>query len=451
MQVEYIHNSTVKVDDGETSILCDPWIADGAYYGSWAQYPPIEQEPEDFNDVDYIYISHIHPDHCHIPTLERMDKDIPVLVHDFKWDYLVNNIERLGFDTHELPHDERFHLGGDTYIDILASDDCDPEVCGAFFGCPWYAEDASSERTNGSTQIDTLAVIDDGESTVVNVNDCRWPLTQQAAFRVAEEYDSVDFLMANYRPAHGYPQCRFDYSPAQKKQISAQREQNLMESSLEFAKVLEPDYYMPFAGSYAIAGSNHDVNRYMPNTRKIEAKRFFEQSDVGGEVVLLNSGDHFDLVTGEQSSQYVPISEIERAEHIETELAGREYTYEQDEMPELSDFEPKVPDAYEHFEAKRTDIGYSSDTLIYLQLTDDQYLRVSADGSGYEYVDSPEADDRPEKRITIKTDPRLMYRILRGPKYAHFNNAVIGSHLRWAIEPDEYDRSLFYCLNFFHC
>jgi len=52
--------------------------------------------------------------------------------------------------------------------------------------------------------------------------------------------------------------------------------------------------------------------------------------------------------------------------------------------------------------------------------------------------------------LLIKTDSRLLLRLMRGPQYAHWNNAEIGSHLEFTRKPNIYERGLFYCLNFFH-
>ena len=36
-----------------------------------------------FDDIDYVYISHIHPDHMSRATFEKLDKNIPVLIHGY--------------------------------------------------------------------------------------------------------------------------------------------------------------------------------------------------------------------------------------------------------------------------------------------------------------------------------------------------------------------------------
>ena len=35
------------------------------------------------------------------------------------------------------------------------------------------------------------------------------------------------------------------------------------------------------------------------------------------------------------------------------------------------------------------------------------------------------------KYIIYKTDPRLLKKLLMGPRFAHWNNAEIGSHIRF--------------------
>ncbi|WP_049901285.1 MBL fold metallo-hydrolase [Natrinema sp. J7-1] len=452
MRVRHIKSSTVLVESEDTAGLCDPWIVDGAFYGAWAHYPPVELEPEDLNHADYIYISHIHPDHCHRATLERLDADIPVLIHDYNWDFLKHNVEAAGFDVRELPHDERVHLGGDLYVNVLASDDCDPEVCGNHFACPWMAEDASTQGIDGSTQIDSMAGFDDGEHTVLNLNDCRWPMSRHAAGRVKQQYGEIDLAMLQYTFAGGYPQSRIDYSH---EKLLAEREERRLQSldnAAGFLELLEPDYYMPFAGSYTLAGDLAELNEYVARSTRTQARDYFADEDRvsdDAECVLLNSGDWFDVAAGEQSAPYEPVDPDARREYIETELADREFTYESDPMPTPAEFREYVPAAYENFDAKRRGIGFESETEVVLSLVDDQYLWFTADGGEHEIVEGlPERTDR--RRVQLEMDPRLTLRILKGPRYGHFNNAYIGSHLGFSIEPDVYERSLFYAMSFLH-
>ena len=76
MQIKYLNSATVLISKDDTSILCDPWLIDGEFYGSWCIYPPLKVKPQDFDDVNAIYISHIHPDHFSVKTLQKMNRKI---------------------------------------------------------------------------------------------------------------------------------------------------------------------------------------------------------------------------------------------------------------------------------------------------------------------------------------------------------------------------------------
>jgi len=53
-------------------------------------------------------------------------------------------------------------------------------------------------------------------------------------------------------------------------------------------------------------------------------------------------------------------------------------------------------------------------------------------------------------RIKYYNNSSLLYRILRGPKYGHMNNAEGGSHIEFTRKPEIYERKLYYSMNFFH-
>ena len=57
----------------------------------------------------------------------------------------------------ELDHDKRTHLKDELYINILAADDCNPELCHKYFGCSMI------EKNFGSTSIDSIAVFYNGD------------------------------------------------------------------------------------------------------------------------------------------------------------------------------------------------------------------------------------------------------------------------------------------------
>ena len=97
MKITQLNSASILIEDNvgdsKVKILCDPWLEGEEYFGSWAIYPPYDFKPKNFLDVDFIYVSHIHPDHCSAKTLSKLCKKIPVLIHNFPEKFLKNKIE----------------------------------------------------------------------------------------------------------------------------------------------------------------------------------------------------------------------------------------------------------------------------------------------------------------------------------------------------------------------
>ena len=108
-----------------------------------------------------------------------------------------------------------------------------------------------------------------------------------------------------------------------------------------------------------------------------------------------------------------------------------------------------IPKCFERFERKRKELSFTSTTQIFITLPDNKVLNFSCNGNSPSIIDK-ENIDRDLPYLSIQTDHRLLYRLLHGPKFGHWNNAEIGSHLRFDRKPNIYERGLFYCLNFFH-
>jgi len=67
----------------------------------------------------------------------------------------------------------------------------------------------------------------------------------------------------------------------------------------------------------------------------------------------------------------------------------------------------------------------------------------------FSYI-SVEDADQVDEYVQFSAPPKLLGDLLKGPRYAHWNNASIGSHLRIRREPNCYERGMYYSMNFFH-
>jgi UDP-MurNAc hydroxylase len=443
LKVTYLQNAGVIIENNGEKILCDPWLIDGCYYGAWHHYPKFEFNPKEFEDIDYIYISHIHPDHFDVKTLSQLKKDIPVLIHEFPQKYFKANIEELGFKVEQISHNKRTKLNK-TWINIVAADNCDPEICSRAFGCNF------GFNKFGTNQIDTFSVIDNDDQVIVNSNDCPFEIGANAAKMIKKQYPKIDLLLVGYTGASDYP-CSYDLKLFEKEQAAKLKKEKRLQNAIDYIQLFNPKYYLPFAGRYILGGKLISLMKHKGESTLDEAFNYLankiDQEENKG--IILNMKSFFDLDTEKYSDKYIPENELDRENYIQNILSKLKLDYENDSLPTLDMLLELIPKAYERFEHHRKMINYCSDTCILIKLNEEKILLIPTNGSGFEIIKKHELKNF-QKYLFLSLDSKLFYRILVGPKKAHWNNAEIGCHISWKRVPNIYDRSLMYCLNFFH-
>ena len=444
MKLTYHNSAAVVIQDNHTKILVDPWLRNGEYFGSWGIYPPYDFKPEEFDDIDFIYISHIHPDHCSPKTLEKLNKKIPVFIHEFTEKYLKKTIERLGFDVIEIKNNQKTKLKDDTEINIFSADNCNPEICGKLFGC------GTMNLEEGYGNVDTLAIFSNKKETIVNTNDCPFEISERTAKIIAQQYKKIDLLLVGYVGASAYPQC-FNFSE-EKLHIEFEMKRNKrLNDTLNYIKIFKPKYFFPFAGKYTLAGKNSILNKNRGEPDLDYALDYLIKNTNQNETkcIALNSKESFDVTTGTSTKKYQKEDLKFKEQYIKEKLSKIKFDFELESEPKITSLLELLPDSYKKFNEIRKKISYSTDTKVILKLNDDKFAVISCDGNGYEIYASNEVK-KIEKFISIDVDNRLLYRLLQGPKLAHWNNAEIGSHLRFKRIPDIYEIGLLHCLNYFY-
>ena len=447
MKLIYLSSASVIINHGKTNILCDPWLVDGEFYGSWFHYPSLNFKPEDFNFVDYIYISHIHPDHLSMKTLSRMDKKIPIIILNYVDKFLKRNIERLGFNVIELEHNKRTHLKDNLYINILAAHYCNPELCSKLMGC------SNVEKIFGATSLDSMSVIDNGKEVVVNTNDCPFEIAKFSADAIKEYYKNIDFLLVGYTGAGPYPQC-FDMLTDQEKNDAAiKKKKQFFNQAESYVNLFQPKFFMPFAGRYTLGGKLADLNDQRGVPELEEAFDYFTVSSNINQkkhkCIILNAQNNFDISTEKATAPYRKSNLREKINYIKNVLSTIKFDFENKPHVTLEQINRLLPKCYERFENRRKKINYNSDKVILLKIIEDKILVISCNGSGYKII--PEVEKKDFKNfLFIELDDRLLNLLLLGPKFAHWNNAEIGSHLRFYRYPDVFERAQYHCLCYFH-
>lgn len=442
MKITYLNSASVLVEDENVKILCDPWLIGHEYFGSWGIYPPYKFRPESFSDVDFIHISHLHPDHCSSSTLSKLDKSIPIVIHNFPNKSLKKYLENYGFSVIELEHNQRTRLKDNFHINVLAADNCNPEICGKLMGC-------SLENNFGITQIDTMSIIDNENEVIVNTNDCPFAIAEQTAVKLKHQYPVIDFLLVGYVKASSYPQC-FDLDENEKLKEAKLKQENKLKTAIQYIELLKPKYFMPFAGRYTLTGKNSVLNKYRGEPELEFAYNYLTQNieKWKSKCVVLNHDCHFDISKGMSSKPFVPVNFDEKNEYVESVLSKCTYDYEENPFPSKDDLLELLPQCYENFDNIRKKINWSSETTIILKIDDDSFAAISCNGGGYKIISNKETDHF-SHILKMTVDSRLLKLLLQGPQKAHWSIADIGCHIKYKREPNVYERALYYCWNNF--
>lgn len=182
MRATSLGHAGILVRTHHASIVCDPWF-EPAFFGSWFPFPRNDQLSEELlNDLEhpsYLYISHQHGDHLDETWLaSHVDKSTSVLLPDFATRELERQLSRLGFSHFIRTRDgEELDLGNDLRIAI-------------------HVESAITDGPGG----DSAIVISDGDTRLVNQNDCR--TRDLAALR---SHGPVDMHWLQFSGAIWYP------------------------------------------------------------------------------------------------------------------------------------------------------------------------------------------------------------------------------------------------------
>ncbi len=452
MKIKLYRSSTVGIDLNGYKILMDPWLTDGEYYGSWSHFPyfDLDKNLDEINSYNSIYISHIHPDHCSDQTLKKIDKKISIYIHSYHSKFLKLKLERIGFKVIELENNKRTQIDKNAFINIFAADNCNPELCFKFSGCADF-----TAKNDHSQQVDTLSLIDDGKNVLMNVNDCPIELAQSTFKDIKKQYDKIDILLTGYGGAGPYPQC-FENLNFQEKLIAAQtKELQFLNQAIKYINDVKPSFYLPFAGTYTLTGklSNLQNLRGVPSIDN--AYDFFENyyslKNFPEKIqpLKLNPDTTFDLSIKECDKEYKKVNTAEYLSYINKNLSSKKLVYENEEIPVFDEIYELAKKAHIRFLDKKlvNNVKLKSDIFIKvngksLMLGKDNNLNV---------VKSGEIEKISKKYVQYETDSRLLKRLLMGPRFAHWNNAEIGSHLKFFRKPNTFERDIYSSVIYFHC
>ena len=145
----------------------------------------------------------------------------------------------------------------------------------------------------------------------------------------------------------------------------------------------------------------------------------------------------------------IQINQEEFNLYITQKLKNKLLSYEHDELPIFDEIYELSKKAYQKFLDKNliNNVNLKSDIFIKVN---EKSLMLSLD-KNLSVVNSEEIDKQSKKYVRYETDIRLLKKLLMGPKFAHWNNAEIGSHLKFFRKPNIFERDIYASMCYFHC
>jgi UDP-MurNAc hydroxylase len=430
MKLTFFDNACCIIEEQGYNLLCDPWLSDGIFDGAWYHYPPLKVKPQDLAHVDAIYISHIHPDHYDEESLKHFPKDMPIISLDQEPNFLKFKLEQFGFkDITLIKHEETQKVGP--------------------FEMTMYAPFSKRvyDESNIGNLIDSSFVVKAGGQTILNANDNNPDI--EWAHKLKERHGKFNCAMLPYNGAGPYPSCFDNLSKEEKMSEHHRRINQNLEHLIKVSNIMEPDYVMPFGGSYVIGGSNWEKNECLGvSTWDVAGDYISEHSKISP--LILSEGLTFDFSSEKIiNGEYKRLDTDHMANYIKS-LANNPYPFEKENLlgtiKQEGWFRESLPIARTNLWKHQGQLEYKPDLNFFVELEND-YFYFNFNSEESVFVSKKEANLE-EPYLTATMHPNMLTRILLFE--SHWNNIEIGCHITFKRFPNKYLPDVHTLLSFFH-
>jgi len=421
MKLKFISNACCIVESNAgTKIVCDPWLDDGVFEGSWCHFHKLKTTWDDLQSVDAVYVSHVHPDHFD-ERFFQFPKDTPIIVLDHGMNFIHKNLIKMGYtNLVKIKNHEAV-----TFMDFTLT-----------LFAPFSGNNFFEENTELGNLIDSGIVYEADNQKIFNAND-NTP-NPEACKALKERFGVFDISMMNYNSAGPYPACFTNLNDDEKISEHFNNLERNVDYLYENLKILKSKYFLPFAGAYVLGGKLSHKNRYLGTMTWDKCIEMLNKKDSiqGTEYIALNEGTTFDISSGEPDCEYQPIDQNEIEVYIESTLSELKYPYELDAMPNKSKLEEDISTAVLAMNERLERIKLVPNMSVFLKVLEKEIPIIEV------------SENLSKGTMKCKMDLRLLRRIL--DRSSHWNNAEIGCHIEFIRKPNYYSPDMHTALQFFH-
>ena len=277
MRVTYYGQACTLIEAGGRKILTDPWLTEGAYFGTWFHTHLLADAGVTLDtfpkDIDYLFLSHEHRDHLDVATLRQFRSDTPLLICKFATPKLRRYLESLGFtNIMETASGHELDLGDGLKATIFAT----------------------AEYTNDSTLL-----IEHNGCRLFQETDCKLDYDDLAA--IGERGIDIGFYM--FSGANWYPML-YNYPDCEQRDLVRRRRRALLNSFLQRVKLTRPRFAVPSAGPCTVLDpsmlwlNSEERSIFVDPAIAVQALR---NSNVPTEPMLMTATDVWDSQLGFES------------------------------------------------------------------------------------------------------------------------------------------------------
>lgn len=219
MKFQILSHAGLLVEHKGIKVLTDPWLLGSCYWRSWWNFPEPPRLVIENIEPDYIYLTHLHWDHFHGPSLRKLfNPDVKFIVPKVQTTRMVDDLRWLGFtNIFEIPHGKELKIGDDFHL-------------------------ASYQFGLG---VDSAVVFSGGGTTILNANDCK--LFGMALKQLLSRFPKIDFALRSHSNASPIPYCVNDYRQWLTGYKSAA---DYIDEFCRFCLSINARYAVPFASNH---------------------------------------------------------------------------------------------------------------------------------------------------------------------------------------------------------
>ncbi len=311
MRFTILSHAGLLVEHAGVRIVCDPWVLGSCYWRSWWNFPEPDSELIANLRADFVYLTHLHWDHFHGPSLQKLfDPRTRILVPKVPTRRMLEDLRYLGFeDVTEIPHGTSVRL----------------------------ASDFSLHSYQFGLGVDSAAVLRGGNATLFNCNDAKFfglPLRQ-----IMRDHPRIDFILRSHSSAGPIPYCVDDWQRLLPEAASQS------DSGDQFARCalhVGARYAIPFASNHCFLHEEtlpYNGTATTPDEVSRQFAKIAARCGSKSECVVMPPGSHWSEEGGFQIRVF---DFAARGQYIQTLLERHksqlDSTYRQEESA-IADFE----------------------------------------------------------------------------------------------------------------